>query len=78
MPSDQSTWLIAVPHDGDAEGLLPEIVSKLSQQSRSSSTSVAELSIPSFKVCRFPAQNKQTLSAFTDVDRDVGLLDRLV
>ncbi|KIJ68743.1 hypothetical protein HYDPIDRAFT_179785 [Hydnomerulius pinastri MD-312] len=49
MPSDQSTWLIAVPQDGDAEGLLPEITSKLSQQSRSSQPSVAELGIPSFK-----------------------------
>jgi len=50
MPSDQSTWLIAVPQDGDSEGLLPEITSKLSQQSRSfPANSVAELSIPSFK-----------------------------
>ncbi|KAH7883898.1 ATPase V1 complex subunit C [Phlebopus sp. FC_14] len=47
MPSDQSTWLIAVPQDGDAEGLLPEITSKLSQYSRS--CPVAELAIPSFK-----------------------------
>lgn len=49
MPSDQSTWLIAVPHDGNAEGLLYELSSKLSQQSRSPSSVVAELSIPSFK-----------------------------
>lgn len=48
MPSDQSTWLIAVPQDGDSEGLLPEITTKLHQQSRS--TTVAELHIPSFKV----------------------------
>ncbi|KZP04555.1 ATPase V1 complex subunit C [Athelia psychrophila] len=47
MPSDQSTWLIAVPQDGDSEGLLPEITTKLHQQSRS--TTVAELHIPSFK-----------------------------
>ncbi|KZP32300.1 ATPase V1 complex subunit C [Athelia psychrophila] len=47
MPSDQSTWLIAVPQDGDSEGLLPEITTKLHQQSRS--TAVAELHIPSFK-----------------------------
>ncbi|KAG1749692.1 ATPase V1 complex subunit C [Suillus paluster] len=47
MPSDQSTWLIAVPQDGDSEGLLPEITNKLPQYSRS--TSVAELGIPSFK-----------------------------
>ncbi|KAG1908441.1 ATPase V1 complex subunit C [Suillus fuscotomentosus] len=44
MPSDQSTWLIAVPQDGDSEGLLPEITNKLPQ-----STGVAELGIPSFK-----------------------------
>jgi len=44
MPSDQSTWLIAVPQDGDSEGLLPEITSKLPQLTR-----VAELGIPSFK-----------------------------
>ncbi|KAG2116952.1 ATPase V1 complex subunit C [Suillus clintonianus] len=44
MPSDQSTWLVAVPQDGDSEGLLPEITSKLPQH-----TTVAELGIPSFK-----------------------------
>ncbi|KAF8845406.1 ATPase, V1 complex, subunit C [Paxillus ammoniavirescens] len=49
MPSDQSTWLIAVPNDGDAEGLHPEITSKLAQQSRSSQPSVSELGIPAFK-----------------------------
>ncbi|KAI6045119.1 ATPase V1 complex subunit C [Pisolithus marmoratus] len=49
MPSDQSTWLIAVPHDGDAEGLLPEVATKLSQLSRSSASTVAELGIPCFK-----------------------------
>lgn len=48
MPSDQSTWLIAVPNDGDAEGLLPEITSKLAQVSRSLQT--AEFAIPAFKV----------------------------
>jgi len=50
MPSDQSTWLIAVPQDGDSEGLLPEITTKLTQQSRSfPASNVAELNIPSFK-----------------------------
>ncbi|EIW86516.1 ATPase V1 complex subunit C [Coniophora puteana RWD-64-598 SS2] len=50
MPSDQSTWLIAVPQDGDAEGLLPEITTKLSQQSKAySRDTIAELGIPSFK-----------------------------
>ncbi|KIK71272.1 hypothetical protein GYMLUDRAFT_33417 [Collybiopsis luxurians FD-317 M1] len=50
MPSDQSTWLIAVPLNGDSEGLLPELTPKLSQQSRSfSPNSIAEFGIPSFK-----------------------------
>ncbi|KAH7911221.1 ATPase V1 complex subunit C [Hygrophoropsis aurantiaca] len=50
MPSDQSTWLIAIPQDGDAEGLLPELTSKLSQQLRSfPRSSIAEFNVPSFK-----------------------------
>ena len=50
MPSDQSTWLIAIPNDGDADGLLPEITSKLTQASRSSQTAVTDFAIPAFKV----------------------------
>jgi len=50
MPSDQSTWLIAIPSDGDAEGLLPEITSKLAQVSRASQIAVTEFAIPAFKV----------------------------
>ena len=46
MPSDQSTWLVAVPSDGDAEGLLPEITHKLA----GSQTALAEFAIPAFKV----------------------------
>uniref|UniRef100_A0A0W0FY65 V-type proton ATPase subunit C n=1 Tax=Moniliophthora roreri TaxID=221103 RepID=A0A0W0FY65_MONRR len=50
MPSDQSTWLISVPLNGDSEGLSQELSSKLSQQSRSfSPNSLGELPIPSFK-----------------------------
>jgi len=50
MPSDQSTWLITVPQDGDSEGLLQELRSKLSQQSKTfSSSSIGQLYIPSFK-----------------------------
>jgi len=48
MPSDQSTWLIAVPNDGDAEGLGQELHSKLSHQIKS--FGLAQLDIPSFKV----------------------------
>ncbi|KAJ7492856.1 hypothetical protein FB451DRAFT_1504439 [Mycena latifolia] len=47
MPSDQSTWLIAVPQDGDSEGLFQEISPKLSQQSKSNQ--VAPFTIPTFK-----------------------------
>ncbi|KAH8100547.1 ATPase V1 complex subunit C [Cristinia sonorae] len=47
MPSDQSTWLIAVPQDGDAEGLYEELHSKLASQR--GSPNLSQLSIPSFK-----------------------------
>ncbi|KAI5835454.1 ATPase, V1 complex, subunit C [Schizophyllum commune Tattone D] len=45
MPSDQATWLIAVPNDGDAEGIIQELQHKLKAPSRS----VSQLGIPSFK-----------------------------
>ncbi|KAJ7102165.1 ATPase V1 complex subunit C [Mycena belliarum] len=47
MPSDQSTWLIAVPQDGDSEGLFQELSPKLSQQSKSNEA--APFMIPTFK-----------------------------
>ncbi|KAF9456147.1 ATPase V1 complex subunit C [Collybia nuda] len=47
MPSDQSTWLIAIPNDGEAEGLGQELHSKLAHQSKS--FGLAQLDIPSFK-----------------------------
>jgi V-type H+-transporting ATPase subunit C len=51
MPSDQSTWLISVPNDGDSEGIVPELANKLVQQSRSfPRENVVQLGIPSFKV----------------------------
>jgi hypothetical protein len=51
MPSDQSTWLITVPQDGDSDGLIQELTSKLSQQSKTfSQSSIGQLYIPSFKV----------------------------
>jgi len=50
MPSDQSTWIISVPQDGDADGLLQELILKLSQQSKTfSPSSIGQLYIPSFK-----------------------------
>jgi len=50
MPSDQSTWLIAVPLDGDSEGLEQEIATKLANQSRTfSKKDLGSLGIPTFK-----------------------------
>ncbi|KAI0936091.1 hypothetical protein AcV5_004315 [Taiwanofungus camphoratus] len=48
MPSDQSTWLIAIPQDGDAEGLYEELSAKLSN-SKAATASLAPLPVPSFK-----------------------------
>ncbi|CAL1696511.1 unnamed protein product [Somion occarium] len=48
MPSDQSTWLVAIPQDGDSEGAFQELHSKLGGNSKSS-PSFSPLSIPSFK-----------------------------
>lgn len=51
MPSEQSTWLLAVPQNGDSEGIEQELTTKLSQQSRSfTPNNIAYLGIPSFKV----------------------------
>ncbi|KAK2462092.1 hypothetical protein APHAL10511_006555 [Amanita phalloides] len=49
MPSDQSTWLVAVPQNGEAIGLYQELVTKLYQQCRLPARNIAELAIPSFK-----------------------------
>ncbi|KAF8585545.1 ATPase V1 complex subunit C [Ramaria rubella] len=50
MPSDQSTWLVAVPHDGDSEGLHQELETKFHQQLRTfDRDSLAQLSLPTFK-----------------------------
>lgn len=48
MPSDQSTWLLSVPQDGDSEGLLQEIHTKFSSKSLPTN-GVAQLQIPAFK-----------------------------
>ncbi|KAF8499175.1 hypothetical protein F5888DRAFT_151309 [Russula emetica] len=51
MPSDQSTWIISVPQDGDSEGLLEELGSKFSQQSKAfTPNNIGQLPIPSFKM----------------------------
>ena len=49
MPSDQSTWLLSIPQDGDSEGLLQEIQTKFSSKSLPTN-GLAQLQIPAFKV----------------------------
>jgi hypothetical protein len=51
MPSDLSAWLIAVPNDGDAEGLLPELRQKLEYSRTLLRANIHELAIPILKVC---------------------------
>lgn len=48
MPSDQSTWLLSVPQDGNSEGLLQEINTKFSSKSLPTG-GIAQLQIPAFK-----------------------------
>jgi len=48
MPSDQSTWLLSVPQDGDSEGLLHEICAKFSSKSLPTN-GLSQLQIPAFK-----------------------------
>ncbi|KAK7694419.1 hypothetical protein QCA50_001605 [Cerrena zonata] len=47
MPSDQSTWLLAIPQDGDADGAFQELHTKLGGSKNSANLS--PLVIPSFK-----------------------------
>lgn len=49
MPSDLSVWLIAVPNDGDAEGLLPELRQKLESGRALPPANINELAIPVLK-----------------------------
>jgi len=48
MPSDQSTWLLSVPQDGDSEGLLQEIQAKFSSKSLPTN-GLTQFQIPAFK-----------------------------
>ena len=51
MPSDQSTWLIAVPQDGDSEGLHQELDTKFQQHIRTyDRKNFTQLSLPALKV----------------------------
>jgi len=49
MPSDISTWLIAIPQSGDSVGIDQELQSKLDQAKALPRSNVAELLIPSLK-----------------------------
>jgi V-type H+-transporting ATPase subunit C len=53
MPSDLSTWLIAVPNDGDAVGLLPDLTQKLDYSRALQRSNIAELAVPTLKVGYF-------------------------
>ncbi|KAF8720409.1 hypothetical protein AX14_011006 [Amanita brunnescens Koide BX004] len=67
MPSDQSTWLVAVPHDGETVGLHHELSSRLYQQCRLPPSDIAELIIPSFKT--------GTLDSLVSLSEDLPKLD---
>jgi hypothetical protein len=75
MPSDQSTWLLSAPNDGEAEGLVPEIAGKLAQTSRTFSRSnVAQLNIPTFKVYR-TLIHRACSRLDAHIDWHIGLVD---
>lgn len=78
MPSDQSTWLVSIPNDGDAEGIVPELANKLAQASRSFPRgNVAQLSIPSFKVS-IPPSFRHALGFSYPLLPKAGTLDGLI
>jgi hypothetical protein len=54
MPSDQSTWLLAVPHDDDSENVVQDVSSGLVNQGITKSPRVGLLGIPAFKVKPLP------------------------
>ncbi|KIJ34997.1 hypothetical protein M422DRAFT_76369 [Sphaerobolus stellatus SS14] len=50
MPSDQSTWVISAPQDGDSEGLLQELEANLRKEIRMfDKNSLTQIPIPAFK-----------------------------
>ena len=68
MPSDQSTWLLSVPQDGDSEGLLQEIRTKFSSKSLPTNE-LAQLQIPAFKVRpRLPATRGTEIKHISSFD----------
>ena len=50
MPSDLSVWLIAVPNDGDADNLLPNLRQKLEYARALPRANMGELAVPQLKV----------------------------
>ncbi|KAG8709586.1 Vacuolar ATP synthase subunit C [Ceratobasidium sp. 395] len=49
MPSDQCSWLVAVPADGDTEGLYQELSGKFETQKALQRSNFAEFKIPELK-----------------------------
>ncbi|KAG8743407.1 Vacuolar ATP synthase subunit C [Ceratobasidium sp. 414] len=49
MPSDQCSWLVAVPADGDAEGMYQELAGKFEVQKALQRSNLAEFKIPELK-----------------------------
>ncbi|QRW05757.1 V-type H+-transporting ATPase subunit C [Ceratobasidium sp. AG-Ba] len=49
MPSDQCSWLVAVPADGDAEGLYQDLAGKFEAQKALQRNDFAEFKIPELK-----------------------------
>ncbi|KAG9125450.1 Vacuolar ATP synthase subunit C [Ceratobasidium sp. 392] len=49
MPSDQCSWLVAVPADGDTEGLYQELAGKFETQKALQRNDFAEFKIPELK-----------------------------
>ena len=71
MPSDQSTWILSIPQDGDAEGAFQELHTKLTNAK--SSAVLSPLAIPSFKV---RIQHNQSTLRYTHLrfkDRNTGI-----
>lgn len=50
MLSDQSTWILSVPHGQDPQGLVQKLGNKLIQQAKLAPRNIGQLVIPSFKV----------------------------
>lgn len=72
MPSDQSTWLLAIPQDGDADGAFQELHTKLGGSKNSANLS--PLVIPSFKVHTYNIHAYNIAYIDPDAtDRNVGI-----